>query len=53
MKARDVCSHKTGHTEAVHVEFDPNEVSYKDLVDVFGQYIILQLKIDRVLDIDS
>ncbi len=32
---RDVCSHKTGHAEAVHVEFDPNEVSYEDLVDVF------------------
>jgi hypothetical protein len=30
MKAtyRDVSSHKTGHAEAVHVEFDPNEVSY-------------------------
>ena len=37
MKAtyRDVCSHKTGHAEAVRVEFDPNEVSYEDLVDVF------------------
>jgi hypothetical protein len=37
MKAtyRDVCSHKTRHAEAVHVEFDPNEVSYEDLVDVF------------------
>ena len=37
MKAtnRDVCSHKTGHAEAVQVEFDPNEVSYEDLVDVF------------------
>jgi peptide-methionine (S)-S-oxide reductase len=37
MKAtyRDVCSHKTGYAEAVHVEFDPNEVSYEDLVDVF------------------
>ena len=37
MKAtyRDVCSHKTGHAEVVHVECDPNEVSYEDLVDVF------------------
>ena len=37
MKAtsRDVCSHNTGHAEAVHVEFDPNEASYEDLVDVF------------------
>ena len=37
MKAasRHVCSHNTGHAEVVHVEFDPNEVSYEDLVDVF------------------
>jgi|GEM_PF-4733310 len=32
---RHICSHKTGHAEAVPVEFDPNEVSYEDLVDVF------------------
>ena len=32
---RDVCTHKTGHAEAVQVEFDPNEVSYEDLLDVF------------------
>jgi peptide-methionine (S)-S-oxide reductase len=37
MKAtyRDVCSPKTAHAESVQVEFDPNEVSYEDLVDVF------------------
>jgi peptide-methionine (S)-S-oxide reductase len=37
MKAtyRDVYSHKTGHVEAVQVEFDPNGVSHEDLVDVF------------------
>ena len=37
MKAtyRDVCSHKTDHAEAVQVQFDPNDVSYEDLVDVF------------------
>jgi peptide methionine sulfoxide reductase MsrA len=33
MKARDVCSHKTGHAEALHVEFDPNEVSYEEGLD--------------------
>jgi peptide-methionine (S)-S-oxide reductase len=32
---RDVCSHKTGHAEAVQVDFDPNEVSYDDLFDMF------------------
>jgi peptide-methionine (S)-S-oxide reductase len=32
---RDVCTDKTGHAEAVQVQFDPNEVSYEDLLDVF------------------
>ena len=32
---RDVCTHKTGHAEAVQIEFDPNEVSYEDLLSVF------------------
>ena len=34
MKAtyRDICSHKTGHAEAVQVEF---EVYYENLLDVF------------------
>ncbi|MGA8084433.1 MAG: peptide-methionine (S)-S-oxide reductase [Candidatus Nitrosopolaris sp.] len=30
-----MCYHKTGHAGAVQVEFDPNEVSYEDLLDVF------------------
>jgi peptide methionine sulfoxide reductase MsrA len=42
-------SHKTGHAEAVHVEFDPNKYPMRTLLMCFGQYIIiLQLKIDRV-----
>ena len=32
---RDVCTGKTGHVEAVQVEFDPDEVSYEELLDVF------------------
>jgi peptide-methionine (S)-S-oxide reductase len=31
----DVCSDETGHVEAVQVEFDPSQVSYDDLLDVF------------------
>jgi peptide-methionine (S)-S-oxide reductase len=30
-----VCSHTTGHAEAVLVEFDPNKVTYADLLRVF------------------
>lgn len=32
---RDVCSGKTGHAEAVQVEYDPSKVSYEELLDVF------------------
>ena len=31
----DVCTDKTGHAEVVHVEFDPSQVSYLDLLKVF------------------
>ncbi|HEY2801455.1 MAG TPA: peptide-methionine (S)-S-oxide reductase MsrA [Chthoniobacterales bacterium] len=31
----DVCSHSTGHAEVVEVEFDPEEVTYEQLLDVF------------------
>jgi peptide-methionine (S)-S-oxide reductase len=32
-----VCSHTTGHAEAVEVEFDPDQVSYDDLLQAFWQ----------------
>jgi len=31
----DVCGDETGHAEAVQVKFDPKEVSYEKLADVF------------------
>jgi len=32
---KQVCSHKTGHAEAVEITFDPSKVSYNQLLDVF------------------
>jgi len=31
----DVCSHKTGHAEVVKVEYDPGQVSFGELLDLF------------------
>jgi peptide methionine sulfoxide reductase msrA/msrB len=32
---KQVCTHDTGHAESVKVVFDPNRVTYKQLLDVF------------------
>jgi peptide-methionine (S)-S-oxide reductase len=34
---KDVCTDKTGHVEVVQVEFDPNVVSYEELLNVFWE----------------
>jgi peptide-methionine (S)-S-oxide reductase len=32
-----VCTDRTGHAEAVQVEFDPSRISYQQLLDLFWQ----------------
>jgi methionine-S-sulfoxide reductase len=32
---REVCSGTTGHTEAIEITYDPDKVSYDELLDVF------------------
>ena len=34
---KDVCSGRTGHAEVVHVEYDPQQVTYGDLLNVFWE----------------
>jgi len=34
---QDVCTGRTGHAEAVEVEYDPERVSYQDLLRVFWE----------------
>jgi peptide-methionine (S)-S-oxide reductase len=31
----DVCTDITGHAEAIELEFEPNEISYRELLDFF------------------
>ena len=33
----EVCTDKTGHAEAVQVEYDPTEISFEELLDIFWQ----------------
>ncbi len=33
----DVCTDTTGHAEVVQIEYDPKQISYEELLDVFWQ----------------
>lgn len=35
----EVCSHTTGHREAVEITFDPTVISYRELLDIFWHQI--------------
>jgi methionine-S-sulfoxide reductase len=35
----EVCSGRTGHTEAIQVTYDPSQVTYSELLDVFWRNI--------------
>ena len=34
---KDVCTDRTGHAEVVEVEYDPDKVTYDELLDVFWE----------------
>jgi peptide-methionine (S)-S-oxide reductase len=34
---KDVCTDRTGHAEAVEIEYDPAKISYEKLLDVFWE----------------
>ncbi|MGH9453047.1 MAG: peptide-methionine (S)-S-oxide reductase MsrA [Terriglobia bacterium] len=34
---KDVCTDRTGHAEVLHLEFDPAQVSYEDLLKIFWE----------------
>ena len=34
---KEVCSGKTGHAEVAKIEFDPDQISYQQILNVFWQ----------------
>ena len=38
---REICTGLTGHAEAIQIEFDPKQVSFSDLLEIFWQTLAL------------
>ncbi|MBC8550201.1 MAG: peptide-methionine (S)-S-oxide reductase MsrA [Candidatus Brocadiales bacterium] len=36
---KDICSGETGHTEAIEIQFDPAQITYSELLEVFWKNI--------------
>jgi len=34
---KDVCNGKTGHAEVIQIEYNPNQISFEELLDIFWQ----------------
>lgn len=49
----EVCTGKTGHTEAVKIVFDPAQISYQTLLDVFWHNIDPTTKNQQFCDIGT
>lgn len=49
----EVCSGKTGHTEAIQIVFDPEQISYQTLLDVFWHNIDPTTKNQQFCDIGT
>ena len=37
---RDVCQDDTGHVEAVRIEFDPTQISYRQILEAFSLFMM-------------
>ncbi len=45
----EVCSNTTGHVEAVQIEYDSEIISYKELLDIFGDKLIPLIREDSLM----
>ncbi len=46
----DVCSGETGHAEVVQLTFDPKQVSFKEILEVFFEQVMRNLGAAKIYD---